>query len=203
MPQMQAKLIDDLLDMNRLLSGNASTRTRRHRRRPPLQTTMQGLQPAADAKGVQLIASVEHDGGQIAADSRRLQQVLWNLVHNAIKFTPKGGRVEIHVAPRRRRAAGSSCRTTARGSAEEFLPHVFERFRQEDSTSTREAIRAGARVVDRQANHRVARRNDRGVERRRRKGLDVCRAGADQCDRFIRGSPGSRRPGSGERSVSA
>jgi signal transduction histidine kinase len=101
-----------------------------------LQTTTQGLQPAADAKGVQMISSVESGAGAIFADPRRLQQVLWNLVHNAIKFTPSGGRVEVHI----QRAQGYvqiTVRDNGQGISAAFLPHVFERFRQEDSSTTR------------------------------------------------------------------
>ena len=103
---------------------------------------MQGLQPAADAKGVQLIASVEQTSGEVTADARRLQQVLWNLVHNAIKFTPKGGRVEIHV----HRSEGElqvQVQDNGQGVSQSFLPHVFERFRQEDPTTTRTASGLG------------------------------------------------------------
>jgi signal transduction histidine kinase len=96
---------------------------------------MQGLQPAADAKRIQLIASVDTATGQIAGDPRRLQQVLWNLVHNAIKFTPHGGRVEIHV-----QRSGGQLRMTVQdnghGISPAFLPHIFERFRQEDTSPT-------------------------------------------------------------------
>jgi signal transduction histidine kinase len=107
-----------------------------------LQTTMQGLQPAADAKGIQLIASVGSVIGPIVGDSRRLQQVLWNLVHNGIKFTSGGGRVEIHV----KRAEGHLqivVQDNGQGISPAFLPHVFERFRQEDSSSTRAAFGLG------------------------------------------------------------
>jgi signal transduction histidine kinase len=140
--ELQAKLIEDLLDMNRFLSGTVVLDISPLEIGSLLQTTIQGLQPAADAKGVQIIASVEQTGAQVNADSRRLQQVMWNLVHNAIKFTPKGGRVEIHV----QRSDGElqiQVQDTGHGISESFLPHVFERFRQEDSSPTREASGLG------------------------------------------------------------
>jgi signal transduction histidine kinase len=140
--QIQAKLIEDLLDMNRLLSGNFHLQISHVDVGSLLQTTMQGLQPAADAKGVQLIASVDSGLGQVQADGQRLQQVLWNLVHNAIKFTPKAGRVEIHI----QRALGSveiTVKDNGQGIAPDFLPHVFERFRQQDSSFTRESFGLG------------------------------------------------------------
>jgi PAS domain S-box-containing protein len=133
---LQAKLIDDLLDMSRFLSGNVRLEVGAVDIGALLQTTMQGLQPAADAKRIQLIASVDTGSGQIVGDPRRLQQVMWNLVHNAIKFTPNGGRVEIHV----HRGEGQlrmSVQDTGQGISPAFLPHIFERFRQEDSSSTR------------------------------------------------------------------
>jgi signal transduction histidine kinase len=133
--QMQAKLIDDLLDMNRLMSGNLQLEIGVLDVGGLLQNTMQGLKPAADAKGVQVIASVEAVP-QARGDSRRLQQVLWNLVHNAIKFTPKQGRVEIHV----HHVAGDlqiTVTDNGQGISPLFLPHVFERFRQQDASSTR------------------------------------------------------------------
>ena len=83
--QIQAKLIDDLLDMNRLLSGNAHLDVTAVDMAALLQTTLQGLQPAADAKGVIIVATLDPGVGGLLGDSRRLQQVLWNLIHNAIK----------------------------------------------------------------------------------------------------------------------
>jgi signal transduction histidine kinase len=133
---VQAKLIEDLLDMNRFISGNVQLDMGQVEVGALLQTTMQGLQPAADAKGVQIIASVVTSDEPIVADSRRLQQVLWNLVHNSIKFTPKNGRIEIHV----QKADGHltvTVQDNGQGIAPAFLPHVFERFRQEDSSYTR------------------------------------------------------------------
>ena len=133
--ELQAQLIEDLLDMNRLMEGNVQMEMTLIDVASLLQTATQGLQPAADAKRVEMIASVESGTGQVFADSRRLQQVLWNLVHNAIKFTPSGGRVEIHI----QRAQGCvqiTVRDNGQGISAAFLPHVFERFRQEDSSTT-------------------------------------------------------------------
>jgi signal transduction histidine kinase len=133
---IQAKLIDDLLDMNSLLSGNFRLEVGKIDIGGLVQTTMQGLQPTADRKGVQLIASVDSEVTDVLGDSRRLQQVLWNLAHNAIKFTPAGGRVEIrmqHVDDQLQ----ITVQDTGRGISTDFLPHVFERFRQEDGTPSR------------------------------------------------------------------
>ncbi len=139
--QVQAKLIEDLLDMNRLMSGNVRLDIGPLHVGVLLHSTMQALQPAADAKRVQLIASLETQG-EAFADARRLQQVLWNLVHNAIKFTPAEGRVRIDVS----HAGGSlemNVTDSGQGIDPSFLPHVFERFRQEDASTTREASGLG------------------------------------------------------------
>ena len=139
--EVQARLIDDLLDMNRLLSGNFHLELADVDLGVMLQTTMQALRPAADSRRVQMIASVD-PVGQIRADGRRLQQVLWNLVHNAVKFTPAGGRVELRLL----RAEGAiqvSVADNGRGISPQFLPYVFDRFRQQDASSTRDASGLG------------------------------------------------------------
>jgi len=140
--QIQAKLIDDLLDMNRLMSGNVTLDVSRVKVGALLQTTMQSLQPSADARGVTLIASVDPALGDISADAVRLQQVLWNLVHNAIKFSDDGGRVEIYVQ-RDGDVMQLVVKDTGRGISPEFLPYVFERFRQQDASTTRSAFGLG------------------------------------------------------------
>jgi signal transduction histidine kinase len=131
--QVQARLIEDLLDMNRLMSGNVQLEVSPVDVGRLLQTTIQGLQPAADGNGVQLIASVDSTSGDVRADSKRLQQILWNLVHNAIKFTPPGGRVEIHIH-QGDGVLDIIVEDNGRGIGSDFLPYVFERFRQEDTT---------------------------------------------------------------------
>ena len=140
--EVQAKLIDDLLDMSRLTSGITQLEIVSIDIAALSQGTIQALQPAADAKGVQLIASVDSSIGALRADARRMQQVLWNLVHNAIKFTPAAGRVEIHV----RKIDGGLhivVQDTGQGISRDFLPHVFERFRQEDASTAREKFGLG------------------------------------------------------------
>ena len=140
--QLQAKLIDELLDMNRLISGNVRIEPSPIDAVAALQAAVQGLQPAALARGVRLSVSAHVSNITIVADASRLQQVLWNLLQNAIKFTSAGGVVDARVT------SGDghviiAISDNGRGISPEFLPHVFERFRQEDSSTTRESMGLG------------------------------------------------------------
>jgi signal transduction histidine kinase len=92
---------------------------------------------------VQLIASVGTNVGDVLADSRRLQQILWNLVHNAIKFSISDGRVEIHVHRDDDHHLRVVVKDNGQGILPEFLPHVFERFRQQDASVTRVGVGLG------------------------------------------------------------
>jgi signal transduction histidine kinase len=139
--EMQARLIDDLLDMNRLLSGNVTLELGTVDMGAILHRTIQALQPAADAKRVRLIAVLDAPAA-CRGDARRLQQVLWNLAHNAIKFTPAGGYVELRLT-RADDAVQVSVSDTGRGIAPAFLPYVFDRFRQQDSSASRESSGLG------------------------------------------------------------
>jgi PAS domain S-box-containing protein len=134
--QMQAKLIEDLLEMNKLTSGTARLEVGVVDLKATVDNALQALLPTADAKGVRLTASLEPGLPQIAADGRRLQQVLWNLVHNAIKFTPEQGHVDVSVA-RGDKAVLIRVTDTGQGIPPDFLPYVFDRFRQADSSITR------------------------------------------------------------------
>src|SRR5205814_8603251 len=94
------------------------------------------VRAAADAKDITLELELERDLGPVRGDRNRLQQIVWNLVSNAIKFTPSGGSVNVRLA-REAQDAVIIVRDTGIGIRAEFLPHIFERFRQGDSTSTR------------------------------------------------------------------
>ena len=136
--RLQVKLIDDLLDMNRLMAGNVRLEVAPVDVGETLHVLTESLRPIAEAKSIQISAHVEAPPVEILADGRLLGQIVSNLLHNAIKFTPKGGRVEASVA-RREGETQITVRDTGRGMSPAFLPHVFERFRQEDSSTTREA----------------------------------------------------------------
>jgi signal transduction histidine kinase/CheY-like chemotaxis protein len=135
--RLQAKLIDDLLDMNRLTSGNIHLDVTQVDLAAALHATVQGLTPVAAGKELQLSVAAEPAAIDVEGDARRIQQVLWNVIHNAIKFTPKGGCVAA-TAERHGDHVHVTVRDNGRGISAEFLPHVFERFRQEDSSTTRE-----------------------------------------------------------------
>ena len=137
--RLQAQLIDDLLDMNRLTSGNVQLEMTPVDVASTLHATVQSLKPAADAKAVQLIAVARPDTIEIDGDARRIQQILWNVLHNAIKFTQSGA-----SRGRGTRRRGSSLLPRQRPRhLGAFLTHVFERFRQEDSSTTREQAGLG------------------------------------------------------------
>jgi len=132
----QNKLVEDLLDVSRIITGKLRLDLRRVDPAPLVEAAVEAARPAAGAKGIELQTSLEGGAGEVMGDPDRLQQVVWNLVSNAIKFTPRGGRVRIglgRVGPN----LEISVSDTGEGIAPEFLPHVFERFRQADASPTR------------------------------------------------------------------
>jgi signal transduction histidine kinase len=132
----QARLIEDLLDVSRIITGKVQLDLQPMHLAPIVHTVVETLRPGADAKHVQLEARVEPEQGEIQGDAARMQQVVWNLVSNAIKFTPAGG----HVTLEMQATTGGvqlTVRDTGIGIEADFLPHVFERFRQADSSTTR------------------------------------------------------------------
>jgi PAS domain S-box-containing protein len=134
--QVQAKLIEDLLEMNKLSSGSLSLELGRVELATVVDAAVQALKPTADTKGVRLVAPLGRPLPEITADGRRLQQILWNLLHNAVKFTPSAGQVDIGVTESDSRVT-IAVSDTGQGIAPDFLPFVFDRFRQADSSTTR------------------------------------------------------------------
>ena len=132
----QARLIDDLLDISRIVSGKFHLKTQVVDATSVVTSAVEVVRASAAAKEIDLQAIVKSSCA-VSADPERLQQVLWNLLSNAIKFTTTGGRVEVRVE-----ALGGECtievRDTGVGIAPEFLPYVFDRFRQADGSLTRE-----------------------------------------------------------------
>ena len=132
----QARLIEDLLDVSRIITGKVRIDLQPIQVGPIVQTVVEALRPGADAKGVRLHATLTSASTLVMGDSARVQQIVWNLLSNAIKFTPPGGDVHVDVAV----ASGQvhlQVRDTGVGITPEFLPHVFERFRQADASTTR------------------------------------------------------------------
>ena len=132
----QAQLIEDLLDMSRITSGKVLLEMQSIMPASFIDAAIEALRPAADAKNIRLDTDIDPAAGAIAGDPSRLQQVIWNLLSNALKFTPKDGAVRIAV-----RASGDHVDITLSDSGigikPEFLAHVFERFRQADASTTR------------------------------------------------------------------
>jgi signal transduction histidine kinase/ActR/RegA family two-component response regulator len=133
--RIQTQIIDDLLDMSRIVSGKLLLRSESMNLRSVCEAALATVQPAADARGVVLGSALENVPW-LRGDPNRLQQVVWNLLTNAIKFTPRGGKVELALM-RDGDSARVEVRDSGQGIAADFLPHVFERFRQADSSTTR------------------------------------------------------------------
>ena len=132
----QSQLIDDLLDISRVIQGKLRLNVRPVQPFTLIEAAINTVRPAADARSIRLQAVLDPSAGPISGDSERLQQVVWNLLSNAIKFTPKGGRVQIRLE-RINSHIEITVSDTGIGIGPNFLPYVFERFRQSDSTSTR------------------------------------------------------------------
>jgi signal transduction histidine kinase len=125
----QAQLIDELMDISRILSGKLTLDPQPVQLVGLIHAAMEDVRPSADAKQITLKTSVQLEAGAVVGDPTRLKQVIWNLLANAIKFTPKGGYVSISLQ-RAGDGVALSVTDSGRGIDPNFLPHVFERFRQ-------------------------------------------------------------------------
>jgi len=147
--RLQTQMIEDLLDVSRIVSGKVCLKLCPVNLVRTVETALKALSPDAEARGVELATFYGEGVSAVRGDATRLQQVVWNLLSNAIKFTPPGGRVEIRLSEEGEPGgAGSALLSpvhsvkiaisdTGIGISKEFLPFVFDRFRQADSTSTR------------------------------------------------------------------
>ena len=134
--RVQIKLIEDLLDMSRIISGKLRLDVQSVDPLAVVEEAIATSTPAAQAKGVRIERQLDPACGAISGDPNRLQQVVWNLLANAVKFTPKGGKVQVRLE-RVNSHIEVSVADTGVGIRPEFLPHVFERFRQDDASTTR------------------------------------------------------------------
>jgi PAS domain S-box-containing protein len=133
----QSQIIDDILDVSRIITGKLYLDLHPLELAPVIEAAVNVVRPTAEAKGIQILIQLEPKSMVVTGDSNRLQQVVWNLLSNAIKFTPSGGSVCLSTAE-----VGSQIEIrvtdTGQGISRDFLPFVFDRFRQADSTSTRQ-----------------------------------------------------------------
>jgi PAS domain S-box-containing protein len=145
----QARLIGDLLDVSRMVSGRLLIEPRPVTLPPIIQAAVDAVQPAAEAKRVQLRCLFDPTVGPVAGDPDRLQQIFWNLLSNGVKFTPSGGRVELRLE-RDDAEVRIVVTDTGDGIARDFLPYVFERFRQAEdvrSPKRRSGVGLGLAIV--------------------------------------------------------
>jgi len=133
----QSQIIDDILDVSRIITGKLAIELDPLELTPVLEAAADVIRPTAEAKGIRIETQLPSQPMVVAADPNRLQQIIWNLLSNAVKFTPSGGRVRLQV-----REVDSQVEIkvsdNGQGISEEFLPFVFDRFRQADSTTTRQ-----------------------------------------------------------------
>jgi signal transduction histidine kinase/integral membrane sensor domain MASE1/CheY-like chemotaxis protein len=133
---MQAKIVDDILDVSRIITGKLGLQIETVDLPFVVRAAVDAIRPAADAKGIELAVTVEPAVQPISGDAQRLQQVFWNLLTNAVKFTPRGGRVSVALS-RTGDEIDMAVVDTGMGVKPDFLPYVFDRFRQHDSSTTR------------------------------------------------------------------
>jgi len=134
--KFQAQLVADLLDVSRIISGKLRLDVRTVDLLSIVNAAIDSIRPAADAKGIRLQIILDPAAGPISGDADRLQQIVWNLLTNAVKFTPKGGRIQVRVQ-RINSHVEIVVSDSGAGISKEFLPYVFDRFRQADATTTR------------------------------------------------------------------
>ncbi|WP_088888951.1 PAS domain-containing hybrid sensor histidine kinase/response regulator [Leptolyngbya ohadii] len=134
--QAQTQLIEDLLDISRIIRGKIRLDLRPTHLIPCVQAAIDTIRPTAAAKSIALSFHSTLDGDLVSGDPERLQQIVWNLLSNAVKFTPASGRIEVCVQAIHPMVQIQII-DSGKGISAEFLPHIFERFRQEDATTTR------------------------------------------------------------------
>jgi signal transduction histidine kinase/ActR/RegA family two-component response regulator len=132
----QARLVEDLLDVSRIITGKVRLEVQPLQMGPIVSTVVEALRPGAESRKVHVHTRIDPTDRYVMADAARLQQIVWNLLSNAIKFTPADGHVYVNMVASLDELE-LTVRDTGMGIAPDFLPHVFERFRQADSSTTR------------------------------------------------------------------
>ena len=134
--QSLAQLIEDVLDMSDIISGELTLHVAPVELLPIMERAMASMRAAAEAKALQIETQLDTEVAPILGDASRLQQIVWNLLSNAVKFTPKGGQIQVRLEQIEDQAQ-IQVSDTGIGIHGEFLPYVFDRFRQEDGSLTR------------------------------------------------------------------
>jgi PAS domain S-box-containing protein len=134
--KLQVQLIDDLLDVSRILRGKMALNICPVNLVTTIEAVLETVRLAAEVKGIQIRAHLNEEVGTVSGDSTRLQQIVWNLLTNAIKFTPQGGYIEVRLH-QVKNVAQIEVQDTGKGIKPDFLPYVFDSFRQEDGAITR------------------------------------------------------------------
>jgi PAS domain S-box-containing protein len=135
--QTQTQLIADLLDVSRIVTGQLRLNVRSFQLIPVIEAAIEVVRPGIDAKSIRLETIFDPSAGPIAGDPDRMQQIFWNLLSNAVKFTPRGGRIQVRLQ-RTNSHVEVVVSDTGKGIDPKLLPFVFDRFRQGDSSTTRE-----------------------------------------------------------------
>ncbi len=148
----QAQIIEDLLDMNRIIAGKIRLDVQQVFLPDVIQSALETVKPLANARSIRLPQVIDPLAGPVRGDPGRLQQVIWNLLTNALKFSAKGGKVQICLE-RVDSHVEISVLDTGQGISPEFLPYVFDRFRQADSSMTRHHGGPGLGTGDCEATH--------------------------------------------------
>lgn len=132
----QSQLIDDLLDVSRIITGKLQIEAQLVDLCSVIETSVEAVKPAFETKGVQIETDIDSKACLVMGEANRLQQIFWNLLSNAVKFTPEGGRVSVAVKPVDSQVR-ISVTDSGTGITPEFLPYIFDRFRQADGSTTR------------------------------------------------------------------
>lgn len=135
--QRQAQLVEDLLDLSHMIRGQLALNMAPVPLTEPIRAAIDTIRLAAEAKGLEIETRFELESGDVRGDAVRLQQLFWNLLSNAVKFTPEGGKVSVHLEQANQEAQ-ITIKDTGKGIKPDFLPFVFDRFRQEDGSTTRQ-----------------------------------------------------------------